>query len=349
MERRADIADMKAASGRWGEAGNDGHSASARQEWVQEEELMRRSTKFALFLCAVSGVLSAPSHLGATTVYSETFTCPIGGEMFEDSVIGSYSSFGQRPDGRPYGTLPIYPVTECPSNGFPLFQKAFSEQEIATLTPIVASAEFKAMRVSETPNYRVWFLASAINPDPTIAANILLRASWESDLNAERKARYQRKFVEAVDAVPSSEIEDWFFLNLRAANAQRELGDFPAAERRFALVAASQFIGTLEPQTQRFLGEFIEGQRILISEENSYFAPANLIGPRNAVRRCSGNAAGLSPIEKEFCAKPEFIAAMRPASEESAETLVQSASELMAVMQALEETASDQKGADPQK
>jgi hypothetical protein len=278
------------------------------------------TTRFALVLAGAIGF--ACGTASGTTMMEQQFICPVGGEKFEDFVIGSYTSWGQRPDGRSYGTLPIYPIVECPGNGFLLFEEEFSPQDVARLEPLVASAEYQAMRRAETPHFRVWWLMEKLGRDPYDRTGALLRASWESDEDTERKARYQTAFIAAATALtPTPEqAETWFWFNLRAANALRELGDFARAEAVLAEVAGNPWPADEE---EREGAEYlIEGLRPLIAEGNAVAEPTNLVPPRMAVERCTTQAAALSASEREACATP----AAREAIAEEAEYRAQEAS-----------------------
>ena len=105
--------------------------------------------------------LTAPPLVGATTVFPQEFTCPIGGEKFEDWVVGSTSSWGQRPDGRAIGGVAPWPVVECPGNGFPIFKDEFAPAELSILAAAIADPEFHKMRESDTTYRRVWWLRRA--------------------------------------------------------------------------------------------------------------------------------------------------------------------------------------------
>jgi hypothetical protein len=252
---------------------------------------------------AVSAGLAAVSGR-ATTTFEQDFVCPVGGEKFEGQVIGSYSSWGQRPDGRSYGTLPIYPIVECPGNGFLLFQEEFTPEDVALLEPLVASAEYQAMRTSETPNYRVWWLRSKLGGDPLELAGSLLRASWETDENFERKARYQAAFVAAATALQRTDAETWFWFNLRAANALRELGHFDKATLLLDRVDRPERLPT-DPEQLEGARYLIDGLRKLVAEANAVPEPANLIPPREAAFRCTVHRVPPSPSEQAACASDE--------------------------------------------
>lgn len=249
----------------------------------------------------------AGAPVAATTVIPKDFTCPVGGEKFTANVIGSYTSWGQRPDGREFGTLPIYPIVECPRNGLLLVEETFTPEDVATLTPLVASDEYQAMRKSETPHYRAWWLLSKLQRDPYRKAGFLLQASWETDADLARKARYQAAFIAAATALKltSEHSREWFFLNLRAANALRELGYFDKAVEVMARVDKPELLPQ-PPAEADGIRHFMAGLKALIAENNPAPEPANLIPMFEAARRCEVGAALLSPIEVTACGNPEL-------------------------------------------
>ena len=247
----------------------------------------------------------------ATTFYTEDFICPVGGEKFSSDVIGSMTSWGQRPDGRRYGTTPIIPMTECPGNGFLYFQEKFSKTDVEALTPLINGGRYQAMRKTDTPRYRAWWLMNELGNGPYDTSFLLLAASWEADENPEQKARYQRQFIETAGKLAWSEAnrDDWFWFNLRAANALRELGEF---EKSTALIATLDDPSKLPKEPDQVAGAklLIDGLRQLNAEKNNTREPANLIPDMEAGNRCVMGTA-LSPIETAACEKPE----VRKASE----------------------------------
>jgi hypothetical protein len=255
---------------------------------------------FALALAGAASVASGP--LGATTTFEQDFTCPVGGETFKGQVVASSSSWGQRPDGRSYGTLPIYPIVECPGNGFPLFDEEFTPAEIAMLEQAVASAEYQAMRASETPHYRTWWLAQKIGREPQQLISSLLQATWESDDDWERKARYQAAFIQAATgwARTDENARMWFWYNLRAANALRELGHFDQAAMLLDRIDRPDRLPTDASQLAG-ARKLIAGLRSLVAEQNPVPEPANLVPERIAAYRCVAHRVPLTPSEEAAC------------------------------------------------
>ena len=260
-------------------------------------------------VAALMGASGFVSSVSATTMFPEQFTCPIGGETFEDYVIGSYTSWGQRPDGRAYGTLPVMPVVECPGNGFPIYRDKFTRSEIRRLKLLVESEAYQALRASDTPYYRVWWLKKELGEPPAELANALLVASWETDDDPGRKSRYQASFVETVATIPTEQGKDWFYYNLRAANALRELSRFEEASALLRQVEASPFRPEDRDEREgvRYL---IAGLSRLIEEANPHPEPTNLIPPEMAAQRCIEGEATLTVTEREACASEELVDAI---------------------------------------
>ena len=260
---------------------------------------------FLVMVLAASVGIANPA--AATTMFPEQFTCPIGGEEFEDYVIGSTSSFGQRPDGKAIGGVSPWPVVECPGNGFPIFQEKFSADELARLTAIVETPRFAALR-GEASYYRVWFLREALGTDAYALVGDLLAASWQVDDDPPRKARYQRQVAAAAEALEWSEErrDDWFWYNLRAANAYRELGEFEKAEHMLEAIDKPELLPTEADQREgaRFL---IDGLRPLIAERNSASEPTNLIGASAAAWRCREAPADMTETEQSACDSPAVL------------------------------------------
>jgi hypothetical protein len=253
----------------------------------------------------LAAVLFVSGPAQATTIYPQKFVCPVGGQKFRADVIGSMTSWGQRPDGRRYGTTPIVPLTECPGNGFIFFDDKFEPDEVAKLTPLVLSPEYQAMRKSDTPRFRAWWLMDHLGRDPFDLTFALLGATWEADGEPGKKSRYQRMLVDAAAKLPWAEDKrsNWFWLNLRAANALRELGEFDKSQDRLAALDSPSRLPTDADELQgaRML---IDGLKALNSERNAALEPANLIPPMEAGLRCQ--SAELTPTEVKACAGPEI-------------------------------------------
>lgn len=166
--------------------------------------------------------------------------CPVGGQSFNYVGYAAHSTYGARFDGKPYGStsFPLrLPV--CPANGFIVLRDEgdYTDAEIAKYAAIITRDSFKALIARETTYYRAWFMEreAGIGPDET--AWLLLQATWEADTDAARHLRYQREFIQFVDAsaarLPPDKM-DWWLLQYYAGNAERQIGQFDAASTRLA-------------------------------------------------------------------------------------------------------------------
>lgn len=177
-------------------------------------------------LAASCTLFSTPALAG--TPYVEEMTCPVGGETFSHTATGSYSTWGSRPDGKPYGSwiFPM-PIPECPTNRLVVFRD-FEEEEIAELTALIESDEYKAL-YGETTYYRAQWLADRLTnetPEPWL----LMRAVWQTDEAAGKRPDYLAEFADRAGALPLEPADfDLVYLRFLTANAYRELSRFDEA------------------------------------------------------------------------------------------------------------------------
>lgn len=259
-------------------------------------------TPRALALALAGSTAAFGQAASATTFFEEDFVCPIGGEEFKASVVGSNSSFGQRPDGKPFSPLPVYPIVECPENGFLLFAEDFTEDELAILANAIATPEFKAMRTNDTPHYRAWWLKEKVGRNLVSQLSSLLQASWETDHDQARKRQYQAQFASLAVAMKRDEenAANWLFFNLRAVNAMRELGNFAEGLAQLDLATQPENLPATEEEKEDALSYAAE-LRALLSEENPFFEPTNLVPTRVAMFRCADPVLPLTRVEITVC------------------------------------------------
>jgi hypothetical protein len=244
------------------------------------------------------------------TTYSEVVQkCPVGGEKFNALEVGSSTSWGQRPDGRDYGTLPIWPLKVCPKNGFVIFDDVFSSEELRQLTDAVNSPDYQALvKAGEVPHYRASWLAGRINRPIEQRAGFLMQAGWDSDDLAERKQRYQREFADLalqLDLQTAGKNEN-FWLSLRGVNALRELGDFEKAAVRIAALKSAKNYPT-DRDEKKGADWLILGLSRLIEDRNAFSEPTNMIPADIAKERCAG-IERLQGVEVEACEKNASLA-----------------------------------------
>ena len=273
-------------------------------------------------LGAIALGMTAP--VAASTFFPVTKTCPIGGKTFAFSELGSISRWGGLPDGMPIGSgsFPVaLPV--CPDNGLVMF-RAFDKAAVATLKPIVASADYQAKRTTETEYYLAYLLATALGDKD--APWLLLSATWEAKNADPRGAlaqRYNAEFAAAAvaavaaDAV-SGDLES-VALRARAVNALREIGRFEEAEAlrgRIVIDPTAGGEGDEAAANRKGWGEYLASLAAPIARRDTARAPIDMVGPQGAAERCLGKELAmrwhrpeppvLTPFEAEYCARPEL-------------------------------------------
>ena len=239
----------------------------------------------------------------------ERMTCPIGGERFEALVTNHYSTFGARPDGKPlsYWFVPL-PLPECPSNGFVVFDD-FTPEQIAALTPLVGSAEYRTMVGRDSTYYRAQWLATRIGMPEREALWMLLVATWQVKPQTaptgqpmpspEKAEQYQQEFVARVRALPPQpEDEEYLLLYLRAANAERELGRFDSARA---------MLGQLDEWTDDPDKEaFATGLAAVIEREDRSEEPLDMLDHDHAASLCLEGLVPETEFNQAFCGRSDI-------------------------------------------
>jgi hypothetical protein len=168
----------------------------------------------------------------------EEVTCPVGGQSFTHLGYAAYSTYGQRLDGKPFGStsFPLR-IPVCP-NGFVIYKASadFTEAQIAALASYIQAPEFLSLAEHST-YYRASRLARAAGEPAAMQAWLMLSASWQVDREPHEFAAYQSDFLaladEALAQLPRTSPE-WWVLQFRAANAERQLSRFDAAAARLS-------------------------------------------------------------------------------------------------------------------
>lgn len=275
---------------------------------------MRKSIAAASIVMAA--ILSAtPARAG--TPYEEDMVCPIGGEKFKHTSTGSYSTFGARPDGKPYGSwiFPM-PIPVCPSNLLPMYSK-FTADEIARLEPLVRSAEYRTMATANTPYFNSAWLMEKSGGKPETIAWMIVKASWEADDKPALKRSYQEAYVARITALPETgDAADWLFYQARAANGLRELSRFdeatvlnaalrPKAQALVAAIKAEPAKGDDKDRLENaeYLVGFLDKLGATIAARNPSSEPITMLDPRLAQSMCKTRAGSLNDADRAACAK----------------------------------------------
>jgi hypothetical protein len=200
----------------------------------------------------VAGTLMiAAARAGAVTYAFQDYTCPIDGQAFTQGLPTSGAPVGSMLDLKPFGPLlapAVLPV--CPGSRFPLYKRAFADDELRRLRELVATAPWLAIRDTETDYFRTARLRQWLGDDPVDVAFTFLYATWEVDETPERYARYAKDALAAVEAAASTlpldarDGERGATLQLVALELERRLSRFDAANRRIARLEAAVAFGS---------------------------------------------------------------------------------------------------------
>lgn len=272
--------------------------------------------RILVLAAAAAALLSPPAGALAGIPVTETMTCPIGGASFAFTTTASYSTYGERPDGKPFGswTFPLA-LPECPENGLVLY-KQYDADEVAKLEPLVASAAYQALRAEDTPYYRAYWLMKAMGVGPERYLVALMQASWESEGKPELRKRYLAELAEASASVPPRPRDlNWIGMEGRAINALRELGRFDEALARLDKVplagldvpiptgAAATQEAVASARTRRGWSAFFADIKAAILRRDSSIEPLDLLPRAVALGRCLDLADKLDEGGRAFCEK----------------------------------------------
>jgi hypothetical protein len=261
-----------------------------------------------LFLAAAAlAALLVAGPAAAGMPQTETMTCPIGGGSFSFTTTASYSTYGERPDGKPYGswTFPLA-LPECTDNGLVLY-KQYTPEEVARLEPLVASEGYQALRKEDTPYYRAYWLMKAMGLGPERYLWALQQAGWEAEAKPDLRKRYLGELAEASAAVPPRPADlNWIGMEGRAINALRELGRFDEALARLAKVPLAGLDSsgeTPEAKSRRGWHTFFTAIKPVIERKDSSIEPLDMLPRSVAFGRCLDRADTLGEADKAYCSR----------------------------------------------
>lgn len=287
--------------------------------------------------CAAAA-MAAPAGAGHPILIE--MKCPVGGKRFNHTSTQSYSIWGSRPDGKPYGSWDFpMPLPVCPDNRLPIY-KDFSAQEVRKLRPLIRSPEYREMRERETSYYAAYWLMTRLGEPLEDRMGVLLQAIWEADWHPELKRRYQVEFVElAGEMAEEPDRLDWLVGKGRAANALRELGRFDEAAALLASLPTSSldvevpaekygeatasglgrqllnFSEVAEARRRRGWLDYLKDLQAVVARRDASSAPLDMLPERAAIERCAApppvDAAAalflppLSDFDKSWCDREE--------------------------------------------
>jgi len=298
---------------------------------------MGRAMAYRLAAMVWLAAVAAPAMAG--TPFAQTAKCPVGGKTFTYTATASYSIWGYRPDGKPYGSweFPLE-LPKCPDNGLVLFDE-FNQDEVKRLEALVDSPEYRAMREVETNYFLASWLMKQLGREPINVAWMVVQASWQADGRPDLKARYQALYVDQIRNLPKSgDVIDWLAMQGRAVNGLRELKrfdeasallasldlaplDVPIPEEKAGAATPSglgrqvlNYDEIREAQRKRGFLEYFKQLGQLIQARDPAAEPLRMIPAREAAGLCRSQQATLSQADKDYCASEGVQRLMAPAA-----------------------------------
>ncbi|RVT93989.1 hypothetical protein [Sphingomonas crocodyli] len=271
------------------------------------------------FTVMAIGLTAVPAFAGMPVPVK--MKCAVGGEAFTHITTASYTIFGRRPDGKPFGSwhFPL-DIPVCPGNGLVMFQEEFSADEVKTLKVLISSPEYRAMRDRDTSYYKAAWLMRSLGRSPIDVAWKVVQASWQADGDIPLKQRYQAEYAAAITALPRDDQSiDWMLMQARAGNAYRELERFDEAKAVLDGLPLASLDVPVPAQSRNAAGEVENGKAIedaenrrgilryvkdvrdLADRRNASSQPVRMASPRLAAELCVNGKDRLDADDKAYC------------------------------------------------
>ncbi|HZF96220.1 MAG TPA: hypothetical protein VEZ20_15260 [Allosphingosinicella sp.] len=268
---------------------------------------------FALALAAAAAAF--PGSADAGFPITTRMTCPIGGAPFDFTTTTALTTFGERPDGKPFASwgMPVQ-LPECPDNGLVLYNEAFDAAEVERLRALVASPDYQALRAGHGQYYRAAWLMRRMGAGEEAVLAMLVEATWEADDNPALRRRYLEELASGASALPAPATLHALVIRARGINALRELGRFDEARALFAATPLERFRAPLSPavrgdledgeakEQRRALMRYFSNIRRVVARRDASLLPPDMIGRRGRRWLC-GNPDDHIPAEAAFCAR----------------------------------------------
>jgi len=267
--------------------------------------------RITMGLGVLLATLVAPA--AAMTFMTVEYVCPVGGERFSASTMGSGTVFGHFLDGRAHGAIQSpWPLVECPGNGFLLFRETFGKAELEALGAYVQSDDYQRLRTTETSYWRLAQLLRVIDAPAVEQAGALQRASWQAS-----PAQYPR-YVAAASAAFARQCPDgetardgqWLYCQMLLGEWERRLSRFEPARARFNALLPQVAALVTGPDRERVARQYAaeiaqqlelidagDSRSTMAVDANAPAAPAAGPAPGSAADAASAAGASASPVE----------------------------------------------------
>lgn len=267
--------------------------------------------RITMGLGVLLATLAAPA--AAMTFMTVEYVCPVGGERFSASTMGSGTVFGHFLDGRAHGAIQSpWPLVECPGNGFLLFRETFGKAELEALGAYVQSDDYQRLRTTETSYWRLAQLLRVIDAPAAEQAGALQRASWQAS-----PAQYPR-YVAAASAAFARQCPDgetardgqWLYCQMLLGEWERRLSRFEPARARFNALLPQVAALVTGPDRERVARQYAaeiaqqlelidagDSRSTMAVDANAPAAAAAGPAPGSAADAASAADASASPVE----------------------------------------------------
>lgn len=267
--------------------------------------------RITMGLGVLLATLVAPA--AAMTFMTVEYVCPVGGERFSASTMGSGTVFGHFLDGRAHGAIQSpWPLVECPGNGFLLFRETFGKAELEALGAYVQSDDYQRLRTTETSYWRLAQLLRVIDAPAVEQAGALQRASWQAS-----RAQYPR-YVAAASAAFARQCPDgetardgqWLYCQMLLGEWERRLSRFEPARARFNALLPQVAALVTGPDRERVARQYAaeiaqqlelidagDSRSTMAVDANAPAAAAAGPAPGSAADAASAAGASASPVE----------------------------------------------------
>lgn len=188
---------------------------------------------WAMFFVLISASVARAG--GGITV--ET-TCPLDNQKFQIFSTFSSSVMGTRLDFKVLSSAYVTRLPVCPSSGFPMYKKDFSEDELASLRDYVRTEEYRELRSQHSNYYMAFHFFRRDGADTWTLAWVLLNASWETE-RKKRKIQLHRRYLaltvqwfdKFLEEHPTRDSE-WWKAQVVAGDLERQLKKFDVTRQR---------------------------------------------------------------------------------------------------------------------
>lgn len=224
------------------------------------------STRMAVNLgIAISALFIGLVPVHAMTMGEREFVCPIDGKKFMALTAFSGTQFGMGLDLKPLGPTPApWPLPKCPGNGFVLYKKEFSTEELDRLKSYVKGGDYQSMAKIHTNYFLAAKLKAAMGEPVSSVAITLLRATWEARSLEEYQTYASAAlatYEQILSAIPQ-DLDEKLTATLVAGELERRLGLFEKSRTRFLGIPNRTALRSP-------MNEIVQLQLVLIEKMNS--------------------------------------------------------------------------------